>query len=176
MMNKLAFTLIVVCILACNSHDQQLTAGQATKIITSELGFPADIIYTIKLADPKEAERCLKFRLDSMGWVMVKMPKDLKYAGQPIIAFTEKAEQFLLPPNLSDVYTNIRRIKVGRKTLKAVSDIKIYGTEASGSAIISYTDFNPLSNLAPEFITRQEELLVNFVQTNSGWALLNTVR
>jgi len=175
-MNRLLFTCVVICQLACGSKPPILTEEKAMKIAAEELGYPNDVIYTMKLADPKEAEKCLKLRLDSMGWVRVKAPKDLKYPGQPIITFTEKAELFLMPATPNDIYTNIRRIKIGRKTLKTMSEIKEYGKEAGATAIMSFTDFNPLSILSPEYKTKLEELSLTFVQTNTGWSLLTYVR
>jgi len=119
-----SFFLSLLIITGCN-NIARITEDQATKIIESFNGYHQILDYDIFCSDPEYAGRLLNLSFEEEGLVSIRKTLKMVEVGSPLIAFTEKADPYLLqtPEELKE--SNIQRVKLGEIVIKEVTQISI---------------------------------------------------
>lgn len=91
---------------------KKLSREEALQQIKKERNYPRVLDYDIYCGDPEQGRKVLDAGLESEGLVTVQRIQKLIDVGKPFIAFTAKAQPFLLATSEKDKATSDTESKV----------------------------------------------------------------
>lgn len=169
---KSILTLCIAAILlaSCDSKEK-LDRETALSILKEENTYPKPLTEDIYVADPADAKRLLDAGLEDEGLITVQRTQSLNDVGEPMISFTEKAEQYLLPVNDE----KIQQVKVADEVIEEVTGIQM--EDGENRAVVEYkTSFasiTPFSKLSQLNLEEENVRSVDFVLYDDGWRVDN---
>ena len=173
-MKKLLFTLILagVILSGCNPAPK-LSKDAALQIINKELKYPRVIDYDIFCSDPAHAKSLLDAGLETDGIVTVQKTQKLKDAGSPLVLFSQKAQQYLLPTPEKDKALDIQKVKIADEE---INDFQIDpDPENKNTVWVEYTtifkNVTPFSVLMKRNSNEQVRHKIQFSLTDNEWIL-----
>src|SRR5690606_21274506 len=145
MKSVLTLCIAAIMLTSCESKEK-LDRETALSILKEENTYPRPITEDIYIADPVDAKRLLNAGLEDEGLITVQQTQSLNDVGEPLISFTEKAEEYLLPVDDK----KIQQVKVADEVIEEVTGIQM--EDGGDRAIVEYkttfTDITPFSNLS----------------------------
>lgn len=168
MKNLLFF--VIVCLLAVGCSSNELSREQAFEMIKSNYPKMRDI--EIYIADPGFAKRLLDAGLETDGYVTVQRTQKLADVGEPLVQFTEKAQEFLLPEEKTSESWK-KKALLFEEDIVEVTGIK--RSQDNTKAVVEYTTkytktspFIALTKIEPEKTTTRKAY---FALYDDGWRL-----
>src|SRR5690606_34453868 len=131
MKSILILSIAVILLTSCESKEK-LDRETALSILKEENTYPKPITEDIYIADPADAKRLLDTGLEDEGLITVQRTQSLNDVGEPLISFTEKAEEYLLP--VDDM--KIQQIKIADEVIEEVTGIQMLDGE--NRAVVEY--------------------------------------
>lgn len=169
---KSILTLFIAAILltSCDSK-KQLDRETALSILKEENTYPKPITEDIYIADPVDAKKLLDAGLEDEGLITVQQTQSLNDVGEPLISFTEKAEEYLLPVNDE----KIQQVKIADEVIEEVTGIQM--EDDGDRAVVEYktifANITPFSKLSQLNLQKENLRKVDFVRYDGGWRVEN---
>lgn len=177
-MRKLVFILLSasMTVLGCTSSGKP-SKEEVMQILKKELNYPKVVGFDIYCSDPAFSQKLLDAGLETNGLVTVQKTQKLKDAGRPLISFTGKAQQYLLPTSEKDKALDIQKVKIADEE---INDIGINpDPENKKSVWVEYTtvfrNVTPFSVLLKKDLKKPIPHKIQFSRTEDGWMLQKTV-
>lgn len=165
---KSILTLCIVALLltSCESKEK-LDRETALSILKEENTYPKPITEDIYIADPVDAKRLLDAGLEDVGLITVQRTQSLNDVGEPLISFTEKAEEYLLPVNDE----KIQQVKIADEVIEEVTGIQM--EDGGNRAVVEYkttfANITPFLKLSKLNVEEENVRMVDLVLYNDGW-------
>jgi hypothetical protein len=173
-MKKLAVIFAIPCLLlqACDSK-QELSREEALSKIKQERKYPGALDYDIYCGDPKYGRKVLDAGLESDGLVAVQRTQKLVDAGKPLIGFTTKAQDYLLPTPPEDKSSLIQKVKLADEDVVEVTNIRT--NESRNKAVVEYStafkNVTPFAKLTTVDFDKIKTNKAYFALGDEGWKL-----
>ena len=171
-MKALSLLISILLFVACSSK-KDLSRDEALQKIKQERNFPIVIDYDVYCSDPEFGRKVLDAGLESAGLVTVQRTQKLADAGKPLIAFTEKAQSFLLPTPEKDKAIHVQKVKLAEEELVEVTNIRTNGE--GNKAVVDYTtsfkNVTPFIELTADEFTSKKTNKAYFGLGDQGWKL-----
>ena len=165
---KIILTLCIAAILlaSCDSKEK-LDRETALSILKEENTYPRPITEDIYIADPVDAKRLLNAGLEDEGLITVQQTQSLNDVGEPLISFTEKAEEYLLPVDDK----KIQQVKVADEVIEEVTGIQMEddGNRAVVEYKTTFSNITPFAKLSKLNLEEENVRRVDFELYDDGW-------
>jgi len=169
---KSILTLCIAAILlsSCDSKEK-LDRETALAILKEENTYPKPLTEDIYIADPADAKRLLDAGLEDEGLITVQRTQSLNDVGEPLISFTEKAEEYLLP--VDDM--KIQQVKVADEVIEEVIGIQMENGEKRAVVEFktSFANITPFAELSKLNLEEENVRRVDFELYDDAWRLEN---
>lgn len=169
---KSILTLCVAAIMltSCESKEK-LDRETALSILKEENTYPNPINEDIYIADPVDAKRMLDAGLEDEGLITVQQTQSLNDVGEPLISFTEKAAQYLLPVDDK----KIQQVKIADEVIEEVTGVQM--VDGGNRAVVEYkttfANITPFAKLSKLNLEEENVRRVDFVIKDDGWRVEN---
>jgi hypothetical protein len=161
-------TLLFAC-----STGGDLTPNQASRIIVQEKQYPKIIDYDIYCSDPIFVEKAINAGLEEKGLVRIHRTQKMGEIGKPLIEFTEKAKQYLLPTSEQDKKANIQKVKIAEEDLLEVTGITRVDDprQLYAEYTTTYKNLNAFASLTKVSERQKSTHKAHFVRKSDNWEL-----
>ncbi|TCK80892.1 hypothetical protein [Albibacterium bauzanense] len=170
MKSILALCIVAILLTSCESKEK-LDRKTVLSILKEENTYPKPVTEDIYVADPADAKRLLDAGLEDAGLITVQRTQSLSEVGEPLISFTEKAEQYLLPVNDE----KIQQVKVADEVIEEVTGIQM--EDGENRAVVEYkttfVNVSPFSKVSKIDLEKENVRKVNVVLYDDGWRIGN---
>lgn len=168
---KTVSVLGLVLLLMASCSRTKLEKEEAASVIRSEKNYPKAYEYEVNVTDPASVRKLLDAGLEAEGLVTIDNTQKLKYAGQPIVHFTEKAKPYLI--RIDEKYDNVQVVKVADMDLADVSGIQLQEENKSATVeyAIAYKNITPFAKLVKRDLSQKKTERANLSHFDTGWKL-----
>ncbi|MEH6308582.1 hypothetical protein RYH73_23220 [Olivibacter sp. CPCC 100613] len=167
---KIFTTLIFAMFILSACNKISLTKEDAYKLIEQHKNYPQIQSYQIYTKDAEDGRRVLDVGLEKDGLVRVERHHKTGENQKAIIEFTDKASEFLLPPDKGQL-NSVQKIKVAEEVLDSILSIQV--NEKQKTAVVNYSSkyvhVNPFAKLDKKDYTQTKKHQANLTFTKDGW-------
>lgn len=150
---------------------KQLDSSEVKRLLEEAKVYPAVVALTLFCNDTDTAILVDEKGLTGLGLVTAQFAHTHSDMGQPLIHFTDAAEQYLLPTSDTLKSFDEQKVRVAEERFNEVTEIRY--SEDGRNALVTYTtimiNITPFAVMYPQSLEGEHGRQAFFTLTDNGW-------